>query len=138
MRFIGKILVTALAALIASYLLPGVRIYSGFTAIIIALVLALLNTFIKPILIVLTIPITVFTLGLFPLVINTIIIKWTSFLVNGFVVENWWAAFWFSILLSIVTYIIEALIGDNKREHKKCKVLAGFLNDFFGVPGCVF
>jgi len=118
MRFIGKILVTALAALIASYLLPGVEIHSGITAIIIALVMALLNTFIKPILIVLTIPITVFTLGLFLLVINTIIIKWTSFLVGpNFTVENWWAAFWFSILLSIVTYIIEALIGDNKKRE---------------------
>src|SRR3954464_8315249 len=118
MRFIGKILVTAMAALIASYLLPGVRIHSGFTAIIIALVLALLNMFIKPILIILTIPITILTLGLFLLVINTIIIKWTSSLVHGFDVQNWWAAFWFSILLSIVTYIIEALIGDNKRERQ--------------------
>ena len=118
MRFIGKILVTAMAALIASYLLPGVQIHSGFTAIIIALVLALLNTFIKPILIILTIPITVLTLGLFLLVINTIIIKWTASLVHGFNVQNWWAAFWFSILLSIVTYIIEALIGDNKRERQ--------------------
>jgi putative membrane protein len=116
MRFIGKILVTAISTLIVSYLLPGVTINSGITAIIIALVLALLNTFIKPILIVLTIPITVFTLGLFLLVINTIIIKWTAFLVNGFVVENWWAAFWFSILLSIVTYIIEAWVGDNKER----------------------
>lgn len=115
MRFIGKILVTALAALIVSYLLPGVSIHSGITAIIIALVLALLNTFIKPILIILTIPITVLTLGLFLLVINTIIIKWTASLVHGFSVQNWWAAFWFSILLSIVTYIIEALIGDNKK-----------------------
>jgi putative membrane protein len=117
MRFIGKILVTALAALIASYLLPGVTISSGITAIVIALVLALLNTFIKPLLIILTIPITVFTLGLFLLVINTIIIKWTALLVNGFVVVNWWAAFWFSILLSIVTYVIEALIGDNKKNR---------------------
>jgi putative membrane protein len=118
MRFIGKILITAMAALIASYLLPGVEIHSGITAIVIALVLALLNTFIKPILIVLTIPITVLTLGLFLLVINTIIIKWTAYLVGGFVVENWWAAFWFSILLSIVTYIIEALVDDNKKEKQ--------------------
>src|SRR5689334_7284232 len=115
MRFVGKILVTAMAALIASYLLPGVTINGGLTAIIIALVLALLNTFIKPILVILTIPVTILTLGLFLLIINTIIIKWTASLVHGFSVLNWWAAFWFSILLSIVTYIIEALIGDNKK-----------------------
>ena len=118
MRFIGKILVTAMAALIASYLLPGVSINSGITAIMIALVLALLNTFIKPILILLTIPVTILTLGLFLLVINTLIIKWTASLVHGFSVQNWWAAFWFSILLSVVTYIIEALIGDNKKERQ--------------------
>lgn len=117
MRFVGKILVTAIGALIVSYLLPGVTIHSGITAIIIALVLALLNTFIKPILIVLTIPITVLTLGFFLLAINTIIIKWTAFLVEGFDVQNWWAAFWFSILLSIVTYVIEALIGDKKKDR---------------------
>ncbi len=116
MRFTGKILITALAALIASYLLPGVTISSGVTAIIVALVLALLNTFIKPILVLLTIPVTVLTLGLFLLVINTIIIKWTASLVSGFSVLNWWSAFWFSILLSVVTYVIEGLIGDKKNR----------------------
>jgi len=115
-RFIGKILVTALAAIIASYLLPGVSINSGITALILALVLALLNTFIKPILIILTIPITLVTLGLFLLVINIIIIKWASRLVDGFSVANWWAALWFSILLSLVTYFIEKLIARDDRR----------------------
>lgn len=115
MQFLGKILITAMAALIASYLLPGVSLSSGFTAIIVALVLALLNTFIKPILVLLTIPVTIVTLGLFLLIINTIIVKWTALLVSGFEVATWWAAFWFSILLSIVTYFIEALIGDKKK-----------------------
>ncbi len=109
-KFIGKILVTALAALIASYFLPGVRIDNGTSAVILAVVLALLNGFIKPILVVLTIPITILSLGLFLLVINTLIIKWASLLVNGFHVASWWSAFWFSILLSVVTYLIESLI----------------------------
>ncbi len=115
MRFIGKILVTALAAIIASNLLPGVIINGGFTAILVALVLALLNSVIKPLLVILTIPVTIFTLGLFLLVINTMIIKWTSIIVTGFTVVNWWSAFWFGILLSVVTYLIEALIG-NRRD----------------------
>src|SRR6201995_4340177 len=118
MGFIIKVLITAVAAYIAAYFLPGVHIADLRTTIIVALVLALLNTFIKPILVILTIPITIVTLGLFLLVINTIIIKWTASLVHGFSVQNWWAAFWFSILLSIVTYIIEALIGDNNRERQ--------------------
>lgn len=118
MKFIGKILVTALAAIIAANLIPGVSISGGFTAIILALVLALLNTFVKPLLVILTIPITVLTLGLFLLVINTLIIKFASQLVTGFSVQNWWAAFWFGILLSIVTYFIELLIGDRRKRSE--------------------
>lgn len=119
MRFVGKILVTALAAIIVSYLLPGVRIDNGYSALLLALVLALLNSFIKPILIVLTIPITILTLGLFLLVINILIIRWTANLVPGFTVVNWWAALWFSLLLSFVTYLIEALIGKPEKDRKR-------------------
>jgi putative membrane protein len=118
MRFIGKLLVTALAALVASYLLPGVTIDSGTTAFILALVLALLNGILKPILIFLTIPITIVTLGLFLLVINILIILWASNIVDGFVVDNWWAALWFSILLSIVSAVLEAIIGTKKKREK--------------------
>ena len=116
MKFIGKILVTALAAIIASNLIPGVSIKSGLTALVLALVLALLNTFLKPVLVILTIPITVVTLGLFLLLINTLIIKWASDLVTGFTVRTWWSAFWFGISLSIVSYLIEMLIGDRKKR----------------------
>jgi len=113
-KFIGKILVTALAALIASHLLPGVDIKNGTSAVLLALVLALLNGFVKPLLVILTIPITIVTLGLFLLIINMLMIKWASVIVSGFYVANWWSAFWFSILLSFVTFLIESLI--NRRE----------------------
>src|SRR6476469_10207776 len=116
-KFIGKILVTALAALIVSYLLPGVNINDSVTAILLAAVLALLNGFVKPILIVLTIPITILTLGLFLLIINIVIIKWASEIVPGFSVRNWWSALLFSLLLSVVTALIENLIGANKKKH---------------------
>jgi len=111
MQFLGKILVTAVAAIMVSYLLPGVSIDSSVTAIILAVVLALLNGFVKPILIVLTIPITILTLGLFLLIINIVIIKWASEIVPGFSVRNWWSALLFSLLLSVVTALIENLIG---------------------------
>jgi putative membrane protein len=113
-RFLTKVLLTALAALFASYVLKGVHITNFQTAIILAIVLALLNNFIKPILVVLTLPITVLTLGLFLLVINVLIIKWASDLVNGFRVEGWLSALLFSFLLSIVTSILEGLIGNNQ------------------------
>lgn len=116
MKFIGKILVTALAAIIAANLIPGVSINGGITAIVLALVLALLNAFIKPILVILTIPVTIVTLGLFLLVVNTLIIKLAASLVTGFTVLTWWSAFWFGILLSVVTYFIELLIGTRKKQ----------------------
>lgn len=118
-NFFGKIVITALAALIASYLIAGVHFSSGLSAIVFAVVLALLNNFVKPILIILTIPITILTLGLFLLVINILIIKWSANIVPGFTVANWWAALWFSIVLSIVTALINALIGPDKNQERK-------------------
>jgi len=119
MRFIGKILITAAAALIASRLLSGVSIDSSWTAVILALVLALLNGFIKPLLIIFTIPITVLTLGLFLFVINIVIIKWAAAIVPGFHVQNNWAALWFSLLLSFIVYIIEKIIGKPREEERR-------------------
>lgn len=110
-KFLGKLLVSALSALIASYLISGVNINGGLTAIMVALVLGLFNTFLKPLLILLTIPITIFTFGLFLLVINILIIKWVAQIVPGFSVQNWWAALWFSIVMSLVTFLIEKLIA---------------------------
>lgn len=112
MGFILKILVTAAAVFVASWLLDGVHIDSLQTTIIVALVLALLNTFIKPILVFLTLPITIVTLGLFLLVINILIIKWAASLVPGFSVDGWWAALLFSLIVSVVASILESLVGD--------------------------
>jgi len=116
-RFIGKILITAVAALIASKILPGVTINSSVTAILLAFVLALLNGFIKPLLVIFTIPVTILTLGLFLLVINIVIIKWAAAIVPGFHVEDNWSALWFSLLLSFVTFIIESIIGKPEDER---------------------
>ncbi|HRH49946.1 MAG TPA: phage holin family protein [Panacibacter sp.] len=118
-KFLGKILVTALAALIAASILPGVHIKNSVTAVLVAVVLALFNSFIKPILILLTIPITILTLGLFLIVINILIIQWTTEIVPGFSVENWWYALLFSLLLSFVTALIESLIGSNSKDKEK-------------------
>jgi len=102
-RFIARILVSGLAVLITSYLLPGVHIHDFITALLVAVVLAILNTFIKPLLIILTLPITVFTLGLFLLVINAFLILLASRLVSGFQVDGFWWALLFSIILSLIS-----------------------------------
>jgi putative membrane protein len=90
-KFFAKTVATALAVLFAAYILKGVDVDGTGTALIVALVLGLLNSFIKPILIVLTIPITIVTLGLFLLVINIIIVKWAAGLVDGFTVDGWFS-----------------------------------------------
>lgn len=110
MGFIIKILITAVAAYAAAWLLPGVEITDVKTTIIVALVLALLNTFIKPLLILLTIPVTILTLGLFLLVINILIVKWTDSLVGGFTVDGWLSALLFSLIVSIVSWILSGII----------------------------
>ncbi|WP_222842573.1 phage holin family protein [Thermoflavifilum thermophilum] len=108
MRFIARILVSGLAVLITSYLLPGVHIHDFITALLVAVVLAILNTFIKPILIILTLPITVFSLGLFLLVINAFLILLASRLVSGFQVDGFWWALLFSIILSLISSFFES------------------------------
>ena len=110
MGFLIKVLVTALAVYVADYFLDGVHISEDAkTIIIVALVLALLNTFVKPILVILTIPVTILTLGLFLLVINALMVKWASSLVEGFTVDGWWSALLFSLIVSFVSFILNAI-----------------------------
>src|SRR6476620_10987945 len=112
MGFLIKVLFTAVAVYLAAYLLPGVTITEIRTTIIVALVLALLNTFIKPILIILTIPITLITLGLFLLIINALMVKWAASLVSGFTVDGWWSALLVSLIVTVVSYILNAITGE--------------------------
>ncbi|MBU3744593.1 MAG: phage holin family protein [Sediminibacterium sp.] len=116
LRFIIKTLSTAVAVLVAGYILKGVQVQDVQTALLVALVLGLLNSFIKPILVILTIPITVITLGLFLIVINYFIIRLTTQIVPGFAVAGWLPALLFSIVVSIVSSIIEAIAG-SPREN---------------------
>jgi len=84
------------------------------SALMVAVVLAFLNTIVKPILTILTIPITIFTLGFFLLAINAFIIIFAGKLVSGFHVEGFWWALLFSLILSIFTGILNALFGVNQ------------------------
>lgn len=117
MGFIIKILVTALAVWVAAYVLPGVHLQNDAkTIIIVALVLALLNAIVKPILIILTIPVTIITLGLFLLVINALMVVWTSKLVDGFKIDGWLTAFLFSLIVSVVSSILHSIAKDRRRD----------------------
>ena len=106
MRFLFRLLITWIGVLLSSYLLPGVHIRSLSSALWVALILALLNIFLKPLLIILTIPVTIITFGLFLLVINAVLVLLADDLVGGFIVDGFWWALLFSIILSMITYLL--------------------------------
>ena len=106
MNILIRLLIAALVAFGLAHILPGVHIDSFMTALIVALVLGVLNAIVKPIMIILTLPVTIITLGLFLFVINALIILLCAKLVSGFVVDGFWWALLFSILLSIGSSIL--------------------------------
>ena len=116
MNFLIRILISTLAVLITARLLPGVNIDTFLTAVIVAVVLSFLNSVLKPIMILLSLPVTIFTLGLFLIVINTVIILITARLVDGFRVDGFWSAMWFSIVLSLVNSVLERI---RKRDENR-------------------
>lgn len=118
MKFITKAITTSLAVIFAAYMLRGVHVKDTLTAMIVAVVLGLLNSFVKPVLIALTIPITIVTLGLFLLVINVLIVYWASEIVTGFKVDGWGWALLFSLIVSFVSSIIERLINKYAKDKK--------------------
>ena len=103
-------LIYAVAILITAYLLPGVRLSGFFAALVTALVLGLINTFIRPLLLFLTLPLNILTLGLLTFVINALLILLTSSIVSGFAVEGFWWALLFSLVLSVVSYVLSFII----------------------------
>lgn len=119
MNFILKILISAVSVFIVANFAPGVTVDNYLTALLVAVVLAFLNTIVKPILTILTIPITVFTLGFFLLAINAFIILFAEKLVDGFHVKGFWYALLFSLILSIITGILNSLLGVNKNEERE-------------------
>lgn len=119
MSFLIRILTTTLAILLVTKLMPGVSVDGVMTAVILALVLSVLNVFVKPVLIFFTLPITIFTLGLFLLVINALIILIAANLVNGFHVTGFWSALFFSIILSLVVSIFDKINEKEKQRNRQ-------------------
>ena len=102
-----RLIARTLAAFGTAYILPSVDLYQFTTAIWLAVLLALLNSTLRPLLILLTIPLTVFSLGLFLLVINAGLVMLASDWVNGFSVGGFWSAMAFSLLYSIISSLLE-------------------------------
>jgi putative membrane protein len=128
MKVIIRLLVYTCAVLITAWLLPGVTVENFVTAVMVAIALAILNTFIRPLLIFLTIPVTIFTLGLFLLVINALIIMLIGKIVPGFIVEGFWWALLFSVILSIIASLFGTSSTTIVRRHDYEKPTDNFQN----------
>ena len=107
MKFVYKVVVTSFAVVITAKLLPGVYLPNYIVAILVAIVLSLLNTFLRPLLVLLTIPASILTFGLFLLFLNAFMILLTSSIVDDFKIDSFGTAFIFSIILSLITFVLE-------------------------------
>ncbi|MBR1850300.1 MAG: phage holin family protein [Bacteroidales bacterium] len=105
--FVAQVIVMSLAVVIAARLMPGVEVSNIVTAVLTAAIIALLNNFLRPVLIMLTLPLTAVTLGLFIFVINAFIILCASALVPSFHVSSFGTALLFSLLLTALNYLLE-------------------------------
>ena len=114
MRFLLVWALNALALLIVAYLFPGVQVQDWKAAAVAALVLGLVNMLVKPVLVLLTLPITVVTLGLFLLVINALLFWGVASVVPGFQVGGFWAALLGAVLYSLITWALSAILPDEK------------------------
>ncbi|CAN5498905.1 phage holin family protein [soil metagenome] len=114
MNLIVRFLLSGVAVMLTAYLLPGVHVEDYWAALLVAVLISLSNVIIKPILVILTIPITVVTLGLFLLVINAVIILIVDYFVHTFSVDGFWWALAFSLILSV----FNSLFGDLTKDKK--------------------
>ncbi|USR92778.1 phage holin family protein [Phormidium yuhuli AB48] len=112
-QFLVTWLMTALALVITAYVVPGIQLDGFNAALIAAIILGLVNAVVRPLLILLTLPITIITLGLFLLVINALSIQLVAALTSGFAVSNLLSALIGSLVLSFVSGILDSLIGKN-------------------------
>lgn len=110
MRILLVWLVNTLALIAVAYLMPSITIASFWSALFAALILGLVNAFVRPVLILLTLPATILTLGLFIFVLNGLLFWLVGSFLQGFVVQGFWAGFFGAILFSIVSWLLSALV----------------------------
>lgn len=115
---VARILISAVVILFLSWLLPGVEVASSWKAVVVALVLSLINAFIRPLLVFLTLPVTVFTLGMFLFVINACMVLLAARWVEGFRVDGFWWALLFSFLLSILNSWVQSWVLSGHQNNR--------------------
>jgi putative membrane protein len=113
-RFLLRWFINSISLLLVVHIVSGIGISSWLTAIAAALVLGLLNAFVRPVLIVLTLPVNILTLGLFTLIINGFMFYLAALLVHGFVIAGYWYAFLGALVFSIISFLLSLLISSEK------------------------
>jgi putative membrane protein len=109
--FLQRWLINAVAVMVAANLVKGIEYQSLGGLLVASLLLGIFNTLLRPLLVLLSLPLVIFTLGLFTLVINALLLYFVGSLVKSFVVANFWAAFWGSLIISFVSLILNTLTG---------------------------
>ncbi|MFC1838380.1 phage holin family protein [Thermodesulfobacteriota bacterium] len=118
LKKIVRWLILTAAIMVASYLLDGIQVSGFFSALFGAVILSLLNIFFRPVLIILTLPINILSLGLFTFVINAFLLMMVSGVISGFEVRDFWAALWGALLISIVNGVLSSFISDKGKVEK--------------------
>lgn len=116
MRFLQRWLINTVAVMVAANVLPGIRYESLGGLLVAALLLGVLNALVRPLLLLLSFPLVVLTLGLFTLIINALMLYFVGQLVTSFHVDTFWSAFWGGLLISIVTLILNTLTGSGEQR----------------------
>lgn len=117
MGFLARVLLNGLAIFAAAWVVPGVHLTGLVPALVAGLILGLVNALVRPILVILTLPFTLLTLGLFLFVVNTICLALTAALVPGFEISGFLAAFLGALIVTIVSWILNALTRDPRRRR---------------------
>jgi putative membrane protein len=115
MGFLVRVLVNALAIWLATEIVPGIEVRGVSAVLAAAIVLGLVNALVRPVLLVLTLPLTLVTLGLFLFVLNAFCLWLTSAVVPGFAVRGFWAAFWGALLVSALSWVVNGFVSDRGR-----------------------
>jgi len=115
-RFIARFLLNGIAIVVAAWLVPGIALAGAVPAVIAGVVLGIVNALVKPVLIILTLPFTLVTLGLFLFVVNAICLALTAAFVPGFSIDGFVAAFFGALLITVVSWALNAVAGPGDRE----------------------
>jgi putative membrane protein len=113
MRFLARLVLNGVAIIVAAWIVPGLQLTGVLPALVAGAILGVVNALVRPVLLILTLPLTLVTLGLFIFVINALCLALTASVVPGFEISGFWAALFGALLVSIVSWILNGLFASD-------------------------